>query len=473
MRATSEVLEGNRVKLSVEIPEDELQDAVEVTLRRLVREVRVPGFRPGKVPRRLLEQRLGKKAIREEVIREALPGYYQSAVEQEELDTITDPHIDIVSGEEEGPLTFDAVVEVRPRVSIAGYQGLVVTIPSPEPSDEGVDAQVDRLRDNFAELNEVDRPARDGDHVTLSIRATRDGEAVEDLSADDLVYPVGAGGLVEGADAKLTGAKVGDILSIDAPEAVGGPAVLEFIVKQVREKVRPELTDEWASEASEFDTLEELRADLRERLGQINRLRARAALKEGAVVALVELVSEEPPASLVDEELRDRLQSLDERLHGRKISLAQYLEATGQDEEQLLEEQRGIAAHSVKANLALRALADAEGIEITDDDVDEELARLASTSGTSVAELRRRIERSGRLAELKIDMRTARAADWLVEHVGVVDEEGNTVDRAALADESDEVDAEGSGTGDATGTIGERVDVASAEGTPGDTAEED
>ncbi len=470
MRATSEVLEGNRVKLSVEVPEDELQAAVELTLRRLVREVTVPGFRPGKVPRRLLEQRLGKKAIREEVIREALPGYYQSAVEQEELDTITDPHIDIVSGEEEGPLTFDAVVEVRPHVSIAGYQGLVVTVPSPIPTDEDVDAQVDRLRDNFAELKDVDRPVRDGDHVTISIRATRDGEAVEDLSADDLVYPVGAAGLVQGADEQLLGAKVGDILKIDAPDAHGGPATLELIVKQAREKVRPEADDDWASEASEFDTLEELREDLRARLRQLNRVRANAALREGAVLALVELVSDEPPESLVDEELRERLQALDERLHSRKISLAQYLEATGQDEEQLLEEQRGISAHAVKANLALRAVADAEGIEITDDDVDEELARIAATSGSSVADLRRRIERSGRDVELRSDMRTAKAADWLVEHVGVVDDQGNPVDRSDLADE---VVAEGSAAAASTGTIEGGDDVASPEATPGETVEED
>jgi trigger factor len=469
MRATSEVLEGNRVKLSVEVPEDELKEAVETTLRRLVREVSIPGFRPGKVPRRLLEQRLGKKAIREEVIREALPGYYQSAVEQEELDTITEPHIDIVSGEEEGPLTFDAVVEVRPHVSIAGYQGLMVTIPSPVPTDEDVDAQVDRLRDQFAELTEVDRPVRHGDHVTLSIRATRDGEPLEDLSAEDLVYPVGAKGLIEGADEKLLGSKVGDILKLDAPDAQGGPAVLELIVKLVREKVRPEADDEFASEASEFDTLEELREDLRARLTQLDRARARAALREGAVMALVELVSDEPPASLVDEELRERLVSLDERLHSRKISLAQYLEATGQDQEQLLEEQRGIAAHSVKANLALRALADAEGIEITDEDVEEELARIARTSGSSVADLRRQIERSGRASELRTDMRTAKAADWLVENVAIVDGEGNPVERSRLADE---VAAEGSAAGGSTGTIEDGEDAGSNEEASHERAEE-
>jgi trigger factor len=193
MRATAEVLEGNRVKLSVEVPEDELKEAVEETLSRLTREMRLPGFRPGKVPRKLIEQRLGKKAIRDEVIRESLPGYYATAVEENELDTITDPEIDITAGEEEGPLQFDAVVEVRPKVGIPGYEGLVVTIPAPEPTEEQVDEQVDRLRDSFAQLSEVERAASSGDHLTLSISAARDGEPVDELSSDDFVYPLGSG----------------------------------------------------------------------------------------------------------------------------------------------------------------------------------------------------------------------------------------------------------------------------------------
>jgi trigger factor len=435
MRATAEVLEGNRVKLSVEVPEDELQEAVEQTLSRLVREIRVPGFRPGKVPRKLIEQRLGKRTIRDEVIREALPGYYATAVEENELDTIAEPEIDIRSGEEEGPLEFDAVVEVRPKVAIPGYEGLVVTVPSPVPTDEQVEAQIDRLRDQFAQLSEVDRPAAPGDHVTLAIRAVRDGETVDELSSDDFVYPIGAGGLVPGADERLEGAEVGSVVELEAEDAPGGPVTLEVTVKLVREKILPEADDDFASEASEFDTLEELRDDLRERLATQSRARSRAALRERAVEALVELVVEEPPPSLVDDELRERLHSFEERLKSSKLSFEGYLSALNQSQDDFVEEQRRHAAVGVRTDLALRAVADAEGIEVGDDDVEAELRRLAAAAGRPFDDFRKRVERAGRLAELRSDIRRARSVDWLVEHVGVVDDQGNAVDRALLLDE--------------------------------------
>ena len=276
MRSTSEALEGNRVKLTVEVDEEELRTAVDETFRRLQKEVNVPGFRPGKVPRRLLEVRLGAQAIRAEVIRHALPDYYAQAVEEASLDTIAAPEIDITSGEDAGTLAFDAVVEVRPKVSIAGYQGLVVTVPPLEPTEAEIDARIDRLREQFAELSDVERPARDGDLVTVDVQGVRDGEVAEGLSADDFVYEVGTGGIVEGADDELRGKKAGDIVEIDAPQLQGGAGKLRLLVKQVREKVLPEANDEWASDASEFDTLEELRDDLAVRLDELEEARSAA-----------------------------------------------------------------------------------------------------------------------------------------------------------------------------------------------------
>ena len=299
MRSTSEALEGNRVKLTVEVDEEELRGAVDETFRRLQKEVSVPGFRPGKVPRRLLEVRLGAEAIRAEVIRHALPDYYAQAVEEADLDTIAAPEIDITSGENTGALAFDAVVEVRPKVSIAGYQGLVVTVPSLEPTELEIDARIDRLREQFAELNEVERPARDGDLVTVDVQGVRDGNVADGLSADDFVYEVGTGGIVDGADEALRGKKAGDIVEVDAPQLQGGAGKLRLLVKQVREKVLPEANDEWASDASEFDTLEELREDLANRLTRLKKLEARFIVRERAIEALAELVSDEMPATLV------------------------------------------------------------------------------------------------------------------------------------------------------------------------------
>lgn len=437
MRSTAEVLEGNRVKISVEVDEDELKAAVDDTFKRLQREVSVPGFRPGKVPRRLLEVRMGGKAIREEVIRHALPDYYAQAVEEAKLDTIAAPEIDITSGEEEGPLAFDAVVEVRPKVSVGGYEGLVVTVPSPEVSDEDLDAQIDRMREQFAELADVERPARDGDVVTVDVGATRGGEPVEDLATTDFVYEVGSGMLAEGADEQLRGAKAGDILVIEANEAPGGAAELKILVKQVREKVLPAADDEWASDASEFDTLAELRTDFAKRMTALRTLQARLALREQAIEALAALVPEEMPETLVSEATQRMLSSFLRQLDARKIGLEQYLAAREQEPDQLLAELKEQATEQVRADLALRALADAEELEVSDDELAAEIQRLADDSDRSAADVARQVAEGTGLERLRSDLRSSKAVEWLLDHVEVVDEQGNPMDRALLLEHED------------------------------------
>ncbi|MGO8874658.1 MAG: trigger factor [Acidimicrobiales bacterium] len=437
MRSTAEILEGNKVKLSVEVDEDELKTAVEDTFRRLQREVSVPGFRPGKVPRRLLEVRMGGKAIREEVIRHALPDYYAQAVEEADLDTISAPEIDITSGEEEGPLAFDAVVEVRPKVSVAGRDGLIVTVPSPAVSDEDLNAQIDRMREQFAELSDVERPARDGDVVTVDVQAARNGDPVEDLATSDFVYEVGSGMLAEGADEQLRGAKAGDILLLDATDAPGGSAELKILVKQVREKVLPEADDAWAADASEFETIAELRADLSKRMTALRTLQARLALREQAVEALAGLVQEEMPDTLVNEATQRLLASFLRQLEARKISLDQYLAAREQDADQLITELKGQATEQVRADLALRAVADAEGIEVTDEELAAEMQRLADESNRSVSEVARQVAEGAGLERLRSDIRSSKAVEWLLDHVEVVDEQGNPMDRALLLEHED------------------------------------
>jgi trigger factor len=432
MRSTAEILEGNKVKLSVEVEEDELKTAVEDTFRRLQREVIVPGFRPGKVPRRLLEVRMGGKAIREEVIRHALPDYYAQAVEEAALDTISAPDIDITSGEEEGPLAFDAVVEVRPKVSVAGRDGLIVTVPSPEVSDEDLTAQIDRMREQFAELSDVDRPVRHGDIVTVDVQATRDGEPVEDLATSDFVYEVGSGMLAEGADEALQGAKAGDILALEASDAPGGTTALKILVKQVREKVLPDADDAWASDASEFETIAELRADLQKRMTAVRTLQARLALQEQAIEALAGLVQEDMPDTLVNETTQRLLGSFLRQLETRKIGLEQYLEAREQDADQLLAELRAQATQQVRADLALRAVADAEGLEVSDDELAAEMQRVADESDRSVSDIARQVAEGAGLERLRSDIRNSKAVEWLLDHVEVVDEQGNPMDRALL-----------------------------------------
>jgi trigger factor len=434
MRSTVEPLEGNKVKLSVEVDEQEFEKALDSAFRRIAREVRIPGFRPGKAPRRILEARIGAEAARQEALRESLPDYYARALKEADLDPIAPPEIDITAGEETGPVTFDAVVQVRPQVTVPGYQNLKVTVPGLAPDDAEVDGQVDRLRRNDGVLNPVNRPARDGDHLTIDRRVYRHDEVLQ--QADDELYEVGSGIVVPELDDELRGAKTGDILKFNAK--VGGETgedtevSFQVLVKDVKEMELPEVTDEWASEASEFDTVEELKGDIRNRLGMVRKVQAQLALRDQVVQALVELVDGEMPEPLVGAEMERRLHDLAHRLEAQGADLGQYLQATGRSQDDLIAELRQGAAEGVKADLALRAVADAEGIEATDDDVDAEIDRLAERVGQKPAQLRRQLDRGEQLPAVRSDIRKAKALAWLVEHVEIVDEDDKAIDRADL-----------------------------------------
>jgi trigger factor len=430
MRATTEALEGSRVRLSVQVDESEVDRALEQTVRKLSREVRVPGFRPGKVPRRVLEARLGGSAsLRSEALREALPEFYARAVAEAELDPIAPPEIDITAGEESGGVEFDALVQVRPTVSIPGYANLEVTVPSLAVAEEDVQAQVDRLRENDGELVEVQRKAIDKDNVTINLHAkSMAGEEV--IAADDFLYEVGRGSVAPELDDQLRGAKAGDVLAFNAPLAGRSEEALAFsvLVKEVKEKHLPEATDEWVAENSEFQTLEELRNDIGQRLAQIRLLEARIAWRENSVAALVELVDDdEVPDVLVDEDLSERVHDLGHRLEQQGLSLDQFLAATGRDAESLLADLRVDSLRSVKADLALRALAEAEKLEVDETELEENLTSSADRLKVGVDELRKRLDRSGRMGEVRSEQRKAKALTWLLDHVQLVDEQGNAV----------------------------------------------
>lgn len=434
MRTTVEPLEGNRVKLSVELDEAEFERDVEAAFRRIAREVRIPGFRPGKAPRRLLEARLGKDVGRQEALREALPNYYAQAVDETDVDVIAPPEIDITTGQEDGPVAFDAVVEVRPRVEVPGYASLRVTVPTPEVTEEDVDGQIERLRQNQAELASVDRAARDGDQVSIDIAGSVEGEPVEGLTADDYLYPLGSGSVVAELDEHLRGAKVGDILVFDAPNPEDPDITISFrvLVKDVKEQVLPDVDDEWANEASEFDTVEELRDDLRTRLESMKRMQSAFALRQRTEDALVLLIADEPPEALVSAEMERRVRDLAARLQQQGMDLEQYLAATGQGGDELAAQLREPAVAAVKADLGLRAVIEAESIDATDDEVDAELAKMAERLGEPLKTVRRSFERADGLQALRSNIKKSNALEWLVEHAEVVDEEGRPVDRALL-----------------------------------------
>jgi trigger factor len=432
MQSTLEPLEGNKVKLSVEVESAEVDKAVDSAARKLAREVRMPGFRPGKVPRRVLEARMGHGALREEALRESLPEFYAEAVREHEVDVIAPPEIDITAGRDDGDLRFDAVVEIRPQVQIPGYGGLQVTIERPDATDEEIDRQVDRLRANGATLEDVTRPAKDGDVLTIDLGMTPSGGG-EPTNLTDVSYTVGSQEFgVADLDTQLQGARVGDIIKFTSDVSSERTMSFQVLVKAVRTQVLPDLTDEWVEEETEFHTVEELRADLRNRLTAMKRVQAQLQLRDKALEALVELVTDEAPGPLVDSEVERRLHDLGHRLEHQGATIEQYLQATGQEPASFVEELRAGAVPSVKADLALRALADAEDLEATEEDLDNEIARLASSLERPAAEVRRNLVSADQMPAVRSDVRKAKALAWLMEHVDVVDPEGQPIDRSEL-----------------------------------------
>jgi len=429
-----EPLDGNKVRLRVAVPAEEFEKAVDAAFRKLAREVKVPGFRPGKVPRQLLEARLGSDVAREQALRDALPDYYAEAVAAEDIDVIAPPEIDLTGGEESGDIEFDAVVEVRPTVTLHGYDGLHVEIPSPEVSDEAVDAQIDALRERFADLEDSSAPLTDGHYATIDIKGYVHDEVIEGLTATDFLYEVGSGMVVPKLDDELRGKRAGDILKFndELPERFGERAgqdvAFQVLVKETKRKVLPEPTDEWASEVSEFDTIEQLRDDARNRLALVAKVQAQMAVRDKVLEAVSELVDIEIPDPLVGREMESRLHDLVHRLEAQGATVEQYLAATGQEQDAFIGALRQGAIAGVRADLALRSVVAQEGIEATDDEVDAEITRLAERLEEKPEKVRRDLERRGAIEAVRSDIARGKALQFLVEQATVVDESGNPVD---------------------------------------------
>jgi trigger factor len=445
MESTVEPVEGNKVKVRVEVPSDDFEREVDAAFKRMAREVRMPGFRPGKVPRKVLEARLGADAARGDALQHALPEYYAEALATHEVDAIAPPEIEITSGQDEGNVVFDAVVEVRPEVTVGGYGSLRVVIDSPEPTDDEVEERVGHLREQFSSLAEVDRPAAEGDTATIDITGSREGEAIEGLTAEGYQYRVGSGSVVPELDESLTGASVGDTLTFSATHPGDGePVDFEVVVKEVRETVLPDVDDDFAAQASEFDTVDELRADLRTRLADVKQQQARMALQEAVAEALAELVEDDPPEPLIESEMQTRLQDLALRLGAQGIELGDYLRITGQDPDAFRDDLRTSAERSVRVDLALRAVASAEALEVDDDALDAEIEAVAVRVGQPADRVREQFERNRQLPLVRSDLRTRTAMDWVLERVEVVDRDGAALDREALlADPEHDHDHEG------------------------------
>ena len=429
-----ESLDDNKVRVSVTVPAAEFEKAVDAAFRKLAGEVKVPGFRPGKAPRRLLEARFGTEIAREQALRDALPDYYEQAIVAEAVDAIAVPEIDITAGEDEGDVTFDAVVEIRPVVTVVGYDHLRVEVPSPAVADEAVDAQIDSLRERFADLADSEDPLIDGNFALIDIKSSAGDEVVDALSASDFLYEIGSAMLVDELDDQLRGTQPGAILKFDAelPERFGEQAgdtiTFQVVVKEAKRKVLPAVDDEWVAEVSEFDTVEDLRADVANRLGLVAKVQAQMLVRDKVLEAVAELVAIEVPDALVEGEMERRLHDLAHRLEHQGMTIPQYLMMTGQEQGPFVDELRAGCTQAVRADLALRSVVEQEAITAEDAEVDDEVDRLAARLEQKPAKVRRDLERNGAIEALRSDLARGKAVRFLVDHAEVVDEEGNPVD---------------------------------------------
>lgn len=441
MKSTVEALEGNKVKLSVEVDEQEFETAVNAAFKKIARDVRIPGFRPGKAPRRVLESHIGAGAGRAQALNDALPEYYSDAVVANEVDVIAPPEIEITDGQESGTVKFDAIVEVRPVITVSGYADLAVEIPAPTPSDEEIDAQLERFRNQYGDLEVVERAADTGDYVTIDIEGSQNDEVLEGLVASAYLYEIGSAGIVPELDEQLVSAAAGDTRSFDAPHPNGeeeDPLHFEVTVTEVKAKVLPELNDEFAAQASEFETMAAWRDDLVTRMTEVRKAQSQMMVREKIGEALAELVADELPEPLVAAEMNERLQDMAMRLQAQGLSLEQWLQFSGTDTEQFLDDLKTTAERSARVDLALRAIALAESIEALEEDLDLEFEAVAARVQQDIDVVRTQLIDAGHLPALKTDISKRKALDWLTESVAITDEAGNSIVFADLAVADDE-----------------------------------
>ncbi|HZD68175.1 MAG TPA: trigger factor [Actinomycetes bacterium] len=430
MRSTLEPVEPTKVKISVVVEPDELGPAIERTARRLSREVKVPGFRKGKVPRQVLEARIGRQALIAEAIEhEAVPEFYARAVEELGVEPLSRAKVEPPDYLDGQPLQFSATVEVKPEIDLPPYRGVEVERPELEVTDEHVGTQLDQLRERFAQLEVIGRPIAKGDFAQIDLRATRHTSEIPELSRTDFLYEVGSGTLVPKLDEQLEGARKGDILRFNdtPPEAAGELAGQEVtftvLVKEAKAKILPALDDDFAQEASEFDTLDELKAHLRERLEEAAAGQVRSELETRVLEAYLGQVDVPLPESLVSSELQYRASRLARQLGLIGISLDQYLQGAETTTEQLEADLRAQSERAVKAQLVLEAVAEAEGMEASDEEIDAELRRQAERSGRDPEDVRRALG-AGRDSVIRGDILRTKALELLVENAAVAARQG-------------------------------------------------
>jgi trigger factor len=455
-----EELGPTRVKLTIEVPFEELKGSLDKAYREVGRQVRVPGFRPGRVPPRIIDQRFGRGVVLEQAVNEAVPQLYGQALQENDVFALGQPDLEITKLDDGKELAFTAEVDVRPKFEIPDLTGLPVTVDTAVVTPDEVEEYISGLRERFASLKGVDRPVEDGDFTSIDLSASVNGEPVEDAQVSGYSYQVGSGSLLDGLDEALTGMSAGETSTFNA-ELVGGEhggeqADVTVTVHSVKVKELPELDDEFAQSASEYDTLGEFRAGTRAQLEAMKRMQQVGQARERALDAVLAKIDIPLPDSMVTSETEMRRESLDEQLERAGTTMDAYLESSGQTAEQVETDMEDSARRSVKAGFVLDQLARQEELGIEQDELNSFVVEQAYRMGVQPDRLAQELADRGQIGSVITEVLRGKALTLITERATVTDEAGQPVDvTAALQrDETGETDETGEAGDAETGPAG-------------------
>jgi len=453
-----EELSPTRVKMTIEVPFEELKPSLDKAYRDVGKQVRIPGFRPGHVPPRIIDQRLGRGVVLEQAVNDAVPRLYGKALEDSEVRALGQPDLEITRLDDGQQLAFTAEVDVRPKFELPDLSAISVTVDNAEVGPDEVEEYLSDLRERFASLRGVDRPAAEGDYVSIDLSASVGGKLVEDAQASGVSYQVGSGTLLDGLDETLVGMSAGDATTFTAELAggdrAGQQADVSVTVHSVKVKELPELDDEFAQSASEYDTLGEFRAGTRTRLESVKRLAQVGQARDRALDAVLSRLDIPLPDRLVESETEGRQRSLDEQLEQSGTTMQAYLEARGVTELDLEAEIIADARRSVKASFVLDELASAEDLRVEQEELNAYIVEQAYRLGVPPDRLAKEIVDRGQLTMAMSEVLRGKALRLLTERVRVTDEAGRPVDIKAATAEEEAATAEEE-AGDADGDAGD------------------
>lgn len=431
MKSTVETLSPTRVRLEIEVPFAELEPSLKKAYREIGSQVNIPGFRRGKVPSAVIDQRVGRGAVLNEAVQEVIPAQILAAVREHEVKTLGRPEVAITEFADGQPLKFTAEVDVRPEITLPDLSEIEVTVDAIAVADEDVDEQLKALRDRFATLKTVERAAAAGDYVQIDLVATVDGQEVPGGTATNVSHEVGSGQLVPGLDDVLVGMSADDSTTFTT-QLVGGEfegrdAEVAVTVKSVKDKQLPELDDEFAQLASEFDTLDELKDDLRTRLTRVKRMEQLYSARDLALKAVIDATEVPAPEGVVKDEVESRKESMNDQLQRIGASFEDYLQTEGKTEDEMDAELNEAAVEGVKVQLVLDTLADAENIQVSDDEFGHEIVHRAQRAGMGPQQYYDQLVQAGVAGAVFGDVRRGKALGLVLERVKIVDSEGNAL----------------------------------------------